>query len=879
MRAPGLLAALGFLSTAAPLPFSDNILPDVTSSISGRELSNFQFRIAPLGASIVYGYPSTDKNGFRYGNSAPRKCFFTPERIKSEMSLNRSTELPRCRWGQVVGNASSGSMLDNENEGWPGHVIDQTYKTADNSILYQPNLVLLHVGSNDMTADNDVDHAHTRLARVIDKLFGSISGVTIIASTMLPRANAAIQARTQRFNGNIPAMVKERQLAGKKLLYVDFSSTWFSVSDLADDGQHPTDAGFLKMSYVWYQGIRAAEAQGWLTPPKAIGGLSDDPELAGPAKTCDKVPGNAVGPYTVQQGSGRDDGDYVHSASPAGDFSGFNNPSNVAFNNPLPEGVYWADINGDGVDDYVYVPLDASSGLGVALNNGDGSLGAYLYFPFTHACARSGVRFADMTGDGRHDFCCVQANGDLACSQNTPGTDPRHPNFVAGRISKSNEGYSQAQVRLADIDGDGRADYVAFSADRTKILGWRNGANQDGPPAYWTPMRGVFNDLPAQELSGWAFADLNGDHRDDLSRGVTHNFGANPHIVFGKFMGSGRADASRVSARPNDNVRVERFKNDGKGGTMVKGDGSRYCDMTGDGYEDYIWVSSTGEITLYGNNKKLDGTWDQWGVIYNANRPRREIQFADFDGDKKCDILFVEKATGRTSMLRNDFANGKFAFADVGEVTGNAGCAEGYGYHLGYPQTSDETPVLQRARDETDDDLHNRHDIGARWNDLDGDGRADFLCVRQNGTVTAFLNNGTGLIDKGQIKHSEGKERRNLRFADIDGDGRHDLLWLDPITGQMDAWKNEGPITTVDEKSSFSWTAKGMVAAGNTCRGSAVELVNVNGLGRADYYMIEPHENKATVMLNVCPGGKLGPVTPTPQTGAPPVPAISKPSS
>lgn len=58
--------------------------------------------------------------------------------------------------------------------------------------------------------------------------------------------------------------------------------------------------------------------------------------------------------------------------------------------------------------------------------------------------------------------------------------------------------------------------YVCFDTAGTRIYGWRNGANQNGPPAYWTPMNGVANGLPALEMSGWKFADLNGDHRDDL---------------------------------------------------------------------------------------------------------------------------------------------------------------------------------------------------------------------------------------------------------------------------------------------------------------------------------------------------------------------------
>lgn len=103
------------------------------------------------------------------------------------------------------------------------------------------------------------------------------------------------------------------------------------------------------------EGIQVAINQGWLTPPNPVAGLSDTSfNNAGPGSTtCDKIPGQALGPYPAQKGSGSDDGPYVHSGASVGGFSGFNNPAGTGFNNPLPEGVYWADINGDGVDDYV----------------------------------------------------------------------------------------------------------------------------------------------------------------------------------------------------------------------------------------------------------------------------------------------------------------------------------------------------------------------------------------------------------------------------------------------------------------------------------------------------------------------------------------------
>ena len=82
---------------------------------------------------------------------------------------------------------------------------------------------------------------------------------------------------------------------------------------------------------------------------------------------------------------------------------------------------------------------------------------------------------------------------------------------------KSSEGYPHAQVRLADIDGDGRTDYVVFDASTSNIYGWRDGALSNSAPAYWYAMAGVFSGLPSgHALSGWRFVDLNGDKKDDL---------------------------------------------------------------------------------------------------------------------------------------------------------------------------------------------------------------------------------------------------------------------------------------------------------------------------------------------------------------------------
>ncbi|KAH6707532.1 hypothetical protein BKA61DRAFT_678931 [Leptodontidium sp. MPI-SDFR-AT-0119] len=138
-------------------------------------------------------------------------------------------------------------------------------------------------------------------------------------------------------------------------------------------------------------------------------------------------------------------------------------------------------------------------------------------------------------------------------------------------------------------------------------------------------------------------------------------------------------------------------------------------------------------------------------------------------GNQKCGILLVDKATGAITVLRNDFANGKFAFTSIGVVTGTAKCTESYGYDL--------------------------HDLGLRWNDIDGDAEAEFLCMQSNGQLYRYLNTGiNNMVNQGQIKHTEGKERKTLRLADINGDGRDDLVFVDLADSTVQAWSNDGAI-------------------------------------------------------------------------------------
>ena len=65
----------------------------------------------PLGASITHGFLSSDKNGYR-------------EHLRNSI-IEGGNDV------DMVGNNPEGDMEDNENEGWPGLIIDEVREKAE----------------------------------------------------------------------------------------------------------------------------------------------------------------------------------------------------------------------------------------------------------------------------------------------------------------------------------------------------------------------------------------------------------------------------------------------------------------------------------------------------------------------------------------------------------------------------------------------------------------------------------------------------------------------------------------------------------------------------------------------------------------------------
>ena len=126
----------------------------------------------------------------------------------------------------------------------------------------RPNIVTLHIGSNDMGQNYQVSTAPDRLASMIDQIIAGSPGVTVLVAQLIPNSDSTVQSRINSYNSQIPGIVQARVNAGKHVYMVSMSS--LNTGDL-QDGLHPNDNGYQKMANAWDAAIQQVISKGWIT--------------------------------------------------------------------------------------------------------------------------------------------------------------------------------------------------------------------------------------------------------------------------------------------------------------------------------------------------------------------------------------------------------------------------------------------------------------------------------------------------------------------------------------------------------------------------------------------------------------------------------------
>ncbi|KAL8966917.1 MAG: hypothetical protein Q9197_005718 [Variospora fuerteventurae] len=718
--------------------------------------NGIELRIFTLGDSITNGFKSSDDNGYRIG---------------LQRELAGSNVL-------FVGSKTGGTMANGWNEGWNGYTITQIAdKAKSTQKSLDPNIILVHAGTNDLNMSPPIDplNAPARLGALIDQLAQDSPDAVILVAQIINAANGQTNALIQSYDDAIPGVVAQRAVK-HKVAVVDMRSR-LQASDLSD-GLHPNDGGYQKMANAWFKGLQDADRKGWIkapkSPPPRLGSSGSAPASG---RYCLTKPFwvEGIKNKPIADGVGHNGDMKFHTAWP-------HNPDAASGIGKDGAGVMFADMNGDGRADYLFVNETTGS---VILYHNTGRGDEIAWIPVNDGdeiasglAPRELIRFADMDLDGKDDYIVLgNETGSVTVWLNrglqSPGNyawDGPH------KIAPGAPGAKGKDVFFADINGDGRPDYLVKTSKGAISAFLNIGKPKTLEGIKWEGGGKVANGFGTSDIS---IADISGDRRADYmiwskTGGLTGylNYRTEKETQpgwsdlgpMGSFAGGlgppssecrladlngdGKADYAIVS----DTGAVDLYLNKGNVDTSVIGDGVRLADLNGDGLDDYVWLAPNAAVTLYINGGRSDDgqhwIWspanDGKEIASGAGASREQILFADMDGDGKQDFCIIDAKSGGITLYKNGGgqADGQWAWIPTGSIASGIG---GPGKNV-------------------------------RLADLDGDGKADYILLGATGQATLYLNKGEKAGGWNWVPYNDGKEIASgigslaefVEFKDID---------------------------------------------------------------------------------------------------------------
>jgi lysophospholipase L1-like esterase len=233
-------ALMVIIAVTAVLIFSSDLLADTVTP-----------RIMPLGDSITRGWYGSV---YRWGYRKPLYDRLTSAGFNFDF----------------VGIKADGSFADPSHEGRDGWQANELLngrpsapaegKLADWLITDQPDVILLHIGTNDVTWSDINPNDVNGILNVINAYeFSSGRHITVFIALIINRridSPAYKRAQTTQFNIDVNNIAVNRIACGDDIIIVNMENALnYNIGvDMADE-VHPNDNGYIKMADVWYNAL------------------------------------------------------------------------------------------------------------------------------------------------------------------------------------------------------------------------------------------------------------------------------------------------------------------------------------------------------------------------------------------------------------------------------------------------------------------------------------------------------------------------------------------------------------------------------------------------------------------------------------------------
>lgn len=201
-----------------------------------------QIKIMPLGNSITSG---------KTGGSAPGGYRDDLTTLLDNEGVNYD----------FVGSMSDGVGFDADHEGHDGETAAYLSANIEGWLsTYNPEIVLLHIGTNDIQGEVPIETIRNDINSIINKIHGYNSNISVVLASVIPRKDA-YDAETTSLNELILESYYNFLAAGHDIHYAGQNEVfkanpdWVNQYMNSSDDVHPNDNGYHEMAKVFYSNV------------------------------------------------------------------------------------------------------------------------------------------------------------------------------------------------------------------------------------------------------------------------------------------------------------------------------------------------------------------------------------------------------------------------------------------------------------------------------------------------------------------------------------------------------------------------------------------------------------------------------------------------
>jgi len=215
----------------------------------------------PFGDSITEGVKSSDKAGYRSQLfklivAAQQKVTFTGSLSAGPTQVSGQT-FPRMHEGHAGWTIDPGLS---EFSGYGGISSLVPSPALDG----KPQIILLHIGANELFPTHDGVGMAMRLDSLVDKIAHAAPNALIVLAQITPVGSTnnghtaaqvdAANAAQKLYNSKIPGIIQAHVAKGQHLIGVDMSQ--MPLTGLTPASVHPNDQGYAYMAGIWYAALK-----------------------------------------------------------------------------------------------------------------------------------------------------------------------------------------------------------------------------------------------------------------------------------------------------------------------------------------------------------------------------------------------------------------------------------------------------------------------------------------------------------------------------------------------------------------------------------------------------------------------------------------------